>query len=549
MAGIKAYSYPLIKAWPTVRSKIQMRVITFIGLMILSLSSCSSARLTLQTPGPMNGTVLNITDGQPLPGVYVVATASGHVSTFMSGYFTCYRTGIAITDKDGAFRMLDSFSNMPSTERIDSDWKSVSIRLFKPHFQTTEKSVYEDIHQYDKMLSSLGKAQSNDKRLLYMEPSNVNREQRLRYLYLISTRAACEPQGNPALLPFYQAIYSEAAGLAVSNYEHYLLDRIRYLIAVQSSPPTAVRKPTLPDNILITAVKSGNTSTVVNLLRTTPPEILSTMLNDRASDDQTALMSASAAGNYEMVKELVNAGADTNKVSFSGETALGLALKQLMQARVDKRGNESAFRNTVAALVESPNIDLNQVCIDGKTPLIYSVGGWYMALPDIFSLILEKGVDPNVEIGKATIYRQRVLGSVLDKEVHSSQSAGLPLLNALLASKKLDLNAIVFRNQTALIYMASSGRPDILKLLLDAGADPNVSIKPGITALGMAVQAAIMNSSREQYVQSVRILLNTNTIDVGMTAYHGKTAIELAKRAFRTDLIELLESKMRARPN
>ena len=524
-----------------------MRARSLIGTTLLALSVSAVACSASQAPGAVDGTVLNV-DGTPLPGVYVMAAASGHVTTFGSGYHTCYRTGLAITDNTGAFRMPDAFSNAPSPVKIDADWRSVEIQLYKLHFQTTEASEDEDARRNDRMLSSLGRSQANTNRVQYMEPASTNREQRIRYLVSLATEPACEAEGNPTLLPFYQAVYAEATELAVTPYEKYLVEQLRYLIAVRSSPATTVRKPTLPDNVLIAAVMSGHPSTVMNVLRTTPGDVLTRMLDDRARDDRTALMAAAAAGNDEMVRELITAGADANKVTFSGETALGLALKQLRNARAGKRTTESAFRNTVATLVQAPGIDLDQVCIDRKTPLIYTGGGWYPGLPDIFKFILEQGADPNVELYKATRHRQRALGAVLDNEIHSP-SAGMPMLHALLASKRLDVNAVVFEGTTALIYTASEGRPDILKLLLEAGADPNVSIPPGITALGKAVNTAILNPSREEYVRALKVLLASNAIDVSVPAYDGKLAIELAKRASRPDLIELLESRTHGRPN
>lgn len=521
-----------------------MRSRIFIGLATLLISACTLTWFSSSAPGPVTGTVLNIVDGKPLADVYVVATASGHVSTFMSGYFTCYRTGLAITDNNGAFHMPDYFSKARNKEKIDSDWRSISLYLYKPHFQTARKTIDEDIQSHDQIATSLGQVRPKINWLRYMAPSNADREQRLRDLFALSMGATCEREGNATLLPLYKAVYSEAKELAVTNYDKYLLDKMRYQIGAQSNPPTPIHEPILPDNPIITATKSENPSRIISLLHTTSSEDFARMIDDRASDDLTALMYASSIGNDKVARELIDAGADPNKVTFSGETALCLAIGQYARTDERERNRKSAAWNTVNILVRSPHINLDQLCSDGRTPLIHSI-----RLPEIFRLLLESGADPNVEVLKGTFYRQRVLGSIVHEMLGSSEYVGKPLPEALVKSKKLNLDAVVFEGTTALELVASLGRPDILKLVLEAGANPNASSAPGTTPLGRAIRAAIANPSREQCVEAVKVLLDSDVVDVDAIAYDGKSAIELVKKASRLDLVKLLESKSHGRAN
>jgi len=66
--------------------------------------------------------------------------------------------------------------------------------------------------------------------------------------------------------------------------------------------------------------------------------------------------------------------------------------------------------------------------------------------------------------------------------VHKNQAAALEAL----IEAGAQVNA-VSGNTTALILAAGYGETDIVKLLLDHGADPKLAVKPGATALAAAV--------------------------------------------------------------
>ena len=80
--------------------------------------------------------------------------------------------------------------------------------------------------------------------------------------------------------------------------------------------------------------------------------------------------------------------------------------------------------------------------------------------------------------------------------------------------------------KTALYYACSSGKEDIVDVLLDAKADPNICNYSG--------RSPLMEASEYAYPQIVQKLLESKA-DISKTvlsgAYQGETALSLAKKA------------------
>eukprot|EP00344_Euplotes_crassus_P011592 CAMPEP_0197006716 /NCGR_PEP_ID=MMETSP1380-20130617/36669_1 /TAXON_ID=5936 /ORGANISM="Euplotes crassus, Strain CT5" /LENGTH=143 /DNA_ID=CAMNT_0042426423 /DNA_START=226 /DNA_END=654 /DNA_ORIENTATION=+ len=76
------------------------------------------------------------------------------------------------------------------------------------------------------------------------------------------------------------------------------------------------------------------------------------------------------------------------------------------------------------------------------------------------------------------------------------------------------------QNRSSIYWAASCGEIPNLKLLLDAGCDPNVQSKLGRTALSKACWNG--------FIDVTRVLLETGKIDIDVKDNHGRTALHNA---------------------
>ncbi|KAK8788592.1 hypothetical protein V5799_021639 [Amblyomma americanum] len=96
-----------------------------------------------------------------------------------------------------------------------------------------------------------------------------------------------------------------------------------------------------------------------------------------------------------------------------------------------------------------------------------------------------------------------------------------------------DVNTKAIQNgQTALMLAASHGRLEMIKLLLDAGAEPNVQDNDGSTAL--------MCAAEHGYIEIVRALLAHPDTEVSLADNDGSTALTIAMEAGHKDTALLI---------
>jgi ankyrin repeat protein len=231
--------------------------------------------------------------------------------------------------------------------------------------------------------------------------------------------------------------------------------------------------------------------------------------------DATALMWCAA--NFDKVRLLVDAGADVNARSKQDMTPLLIA--------ASNAGSIDIVRFLIAKGAAIKGTE------HGMTPLMASAGANDL---DMVRLFIEKGVDVNAATKGGSTALQ------------FAASAGNVAMVKLLLAKGADVNAattdggkvrkgpIALNHQTALILAVPYGTPELLRTLIDAGAQVNAKDIRDMTPLMLAV------SSETQNPDVVRLLLAKGS-DVKAKSNAGETALDWAKKFGNPEVIGLLQ--------
>jgi ankyrin repeat protein len=228
----------------------------------------------------------------------------------------------------------------------------------------------------------------------------------------------------------------------------------------------------------------------------------------------TPLQFAVREGSMDTVKTLVDAGADVNKRSEFGWTALLVAT----QNRYYKIG----------VYLLDHGADPNIANEGGWTPLYIATdnrnieGGDYptrkpdMDHLDFIKRLLAAHANPNLRMRSSTETRTVFTHQWLLEE------GATPFLRA-----------------------AQSGDIVLLKLLLEHGADPNISTESKVTPLMVAsgigwVQGVTYEWSPQQTLETVKLLLDLGADVNAQDVLDGRTALMGAAHKGRNDVVELL---------
>ena len=327
-------------------------------------------------------------------------------------------------------------------------------------------------------------------------------------------------------------------GLASAHGDAGIIEQLVTAGADPNDPLQAVNAGETP---LMLAARSGQVDAVTVLLN------VGANINAQESwNGQSALMWAAAEGHVPVVQTLIEHGADIRARSGSGATPL------LFAAR---KGSTHAVRALLAA-----GSDVNETRPDGATPLLVAVINGH---EDLVDLLLEAGADPNVEGGSTRLtvpgmrarpmplevrklgYSEResegvsrgnIFGKPLQAAVHvanwhiSDQFIAVNLdrlrvIRSLLAHGA-DVNGrntmeeprwsgARYRRHmtgaTALLFAAKVADVEVMRLLLEHGADPTINTKDNITPLmaaaGIAWASNQERASEAQVLEAVTLLV------------------------------------------
>ena len=379
---------------------------------------------------------------------------------------------------------------------------------------------------------------------------------------LLRAGADVDAQNNYGVTPF--ALAARNGGAAI----------IAQLLAAGVDPNNPAHAVNAGETPLLFVARSGQVE-AMRLLLDAGADV-----NARETwNGQSALMWAAAEGHVPVVDILIERGADIGARSNSGATPLLFATR---------RGSLGAVQ---ALLVAGADVDERRP--DGATSLLVAVINGHEDLVDV---LLDAGADPNVEGGSTRltvqgmrarpmpleirklgysegdsegVRRGNIFGRPLQAAVHvanwhisdqfiSVNMDRLRVIRALL-EHGADVNGrntmeeprwsgARYRRHmtgaTAFMFAAKVADVEVMRLLLDYGADPTIytedNITPLMAAAGISWASNQERASEEQVLEAVKLMVEEQGADVTFVSDVGETAMHAAAYRGANSVVQYL---------
>ena len=357
---------------------------------------------------------------------------------------------------------------------------------------------------------------------------------------------------------------------------------IDQLMKAGADPNDKINYVNADETPLMHAARAGRVEAVQMMI------LAGAKVNARESwNGQSALHWAAAEGHGAVVEALIEGGADIRQRSNAGTTPFLFAVR---------KGDMRSVKAFLAA-----GSDVNEKRVDLATPLLVAIINGH---EDLVDLLLEKGADPNAEGGstdlsvqgskarpikitlKTPSYRDQLREVGTEGGNGANNSWGRPLQAAIhvanwhvsdefiavnvdrmrviksllkhgadVNSRNTDMEprwsgARYRRRQVGLTpFLAAARQADIevMRLLLEHGADPKMNtplnITPLMLAAGIAWASNQDRASEEQVLEAVKMLVEELGADVNFIADTGESAMHAAAYRGANSVVQYLFDK------
>ncbi|MEL4896292.1 ankyrin repeat domain-containing protein [Crocosphaera sp. Alani8] len=192
-------------------------------------------------------------------------------------------------------------------------------------------------------------------------------------------------------------------------------------------------------------------------------------VNEKDEIGETVLLWAVKEGREDIIKWLVNKGADINVTNKNGDTLLMLATNNYLASSVQ--------------LFIDKGVDINARNKYGDTALIKSIDYKKETvseaeLMNVVKLLIKNGADINIIPKSKSKFAYTALMEATNENYFK--------LVKFLLNNGANVNLKNEAGMTALMIAAEEGYVNILQLLLEKGADVNIKNESGETALNLA---------------------------------------------------------------
>lgn len=303
------------------------------------------------------------------------------------------------------------------------------------------------------------------------------------------------------------------------------------------------------ETALMTASRTGRLGPVQSLLSHGAD------VNARERSEQTALMWASAEGHAAVIEALIAAGAEVNAKLSSGFTAFFFAIRS---------GHREVVRKLLAA-----GCDVNEVMETKNpsrfgrdplklTPLLVAVENGHFELA---KQLLDAGADPNAHPGGYTALhamtwvRKPIRGDGDPSPRGSGKYNSLDMVRMLIDAGadvnpffrrgRSELGRFTYSGSTPFLLAAQASDLPLMKLLVELGADPNTPCSDGTTPLLAAAGVGALGDgdesagTEEEAIAAVEYLLQLGA-DINAVDNNGETAMHGAAYQSLGDLARVL---------
>ena len=325
-------------------------------------------------------------------------------------------------------------------------------------------------------------------------------------------------------------------------------------LAANNGNPDMV-KMLLEAGAFANTVMAENESALMTASRTGVREVVSLLIEAGANVNareswrgQTALMWAAAEGNLKVLELLVSEGAEVSARSDKGFTPLLFAAREGETKIVQSLIMSGALANEALPAREAVVTEngMSSAAQTGMTPLLLAIGSAHF---ETAALLLELGADPNAApLGWAPIHQVTWIRKAGQAGSNNPAPQGSGKLGSLEFTRMLveagaDINAKVskrppvgvsdlnMRGGTAFLLAARTADVDLMRLLVDLGADPYVPnddlSTPLMVAAGLGTGAPGEDpGTEEEALEAVKFAMSLggdiNAVDAkGNTAMHG----------------------------
>ncbi|XP_067685868.1 putative ankyrin repeat protein RF_0381 [Haliotis asinina] len=254
------------------------------------------------------------------------------------------------------------------------------------------------------------------------------------------------------------------------------------------------------NNVLHLACRTGKKMMAEYILTQTTVDI-----NSRNNRKMTPLLIAAYYGKIDVLGLLLEAGANALAADHNSNNMLHICCSR---GHVD----------TVKYILNSSMVDINSKNSKGMTPVLIAA---FWSEREILNILEKQGANLSITDGSGdNILHVACIGG--DKRI----------VKHVLERHMVDINARGCDGMTAVLYAADCTTSDILKLLLENGADPFVVNDNGDSVLHMASAGGKENI--------VKFVLSQNIIDITTKNKQGKNATVIAKENGFLSITKLL---------